>query len=475
VDDIFGKRKPPSTGIARPLGAPDAAKIGSSLPNNDFATAGSRYACSGPELATSGDPPDRTVNAGDAFQHRENVAWVHVQTIEFGADQRPADPGAAQQLQRAIGQFARAADGAIRGTALPFQLQLPRRRQPSGRAGGRRADRPRPARRRPRNDLLAARAEQLRQPTIATNTVHYAQTAARAGSRPRWPQYGPAQSGRDGRLAATALGVSAVSREMAARMRRWPSAVARAALLGAQCGFDLQLVAPRLPPFDTPPGRTESAYLRALTLAGADRHYGDPAAEPEAYRQIEHDLAVITELGFLRYFLMVWDIIRFCAEKDILCQDRGSAANSVVCYALGITLADPIAYNLLVRTFPNGTTRTNGLRRYCPLRISRRTHRRPPIRDMARKLLPTPQRRRTEPDHRSFTAQIRLRHSYSPDPQHPGQPRRRPPQRRDLRRPPHSTVARRSPQHPRNGPTHSFLTRRVIRCVLETPVRLVRR
>ena len=95
------------------------------------------------------------------------------------------------------------------------------------------------------------------------------------------------------------------------------------------------------------------AYLRRLTAEGAQRRYGSWGEErvPGAYRQIEHELALIEQLGFPGYFLVVWDIVDFCRRSNIYCQGRGSAANSAVCYALGITNADAVQLGLLFERF----------------------------------------------------------------------------------------------------------------------------
>ncbi|MGU3502335.1 error-prone DNA polymerase [Mycobacterium sp. C31M] len=127
--------------------------------------------------------------------------------------------------------------------------------------------------------------------------------------------------------------------------------VTAAADLGEQCAFGLALIAPKLPPFDVPPGHTESSWLRQLVAEGARDRYGPPARAPKAYQQIEHELAIIEKLDFPGYFLVVHDITRFCREHDILCQGRGSAANSAVCYALKVTNVDPIANELLFERF----------------------------------------------------------------------------------------------------------------------------
>ena len=95
------------------------------------------------------------------------------------------------------------------------------------------------------------------------------------------------------------------------------------------------------------------AFLRRLTAEGAQRRYGSWGEErvSGAYRQIEHELALIEQLGFPGYFLVVWDIVDFCRRSNIYCQGRGSAANSAVCYALGITNADAVSLGLLFERF----------------------------------------------------------------------------------------------------------------------------
>ncbi|TGD86724.1 error-prone DNA polymerase [Mycolicibacterium sp. CH28] len=139
--------------------------------------------------------------------------------------------------------------------------------------------------------------------------------------------------------------------EMAKVFARHPESVSAAADLGEQCAFGLALIAPQLPPFDVPAGHTEASWLRELVMVGAARRYGPRDGAPEAYAQIERELDVISALNFPGYFLVVHDITQFCRENDILCQGRGSAANSAVCYALGVTAVDPIANELLFERF----------------------------------------------------------------------------------------------------------------------------
>lgn len=139
--------------------------------------------------------------------------------------------------------------------------------------------------------------------------------------------------------------------EMARLFAQRPDAVTAAAELGEQCAFGLDLIAPQLPPFDVPDGHTEDSWLRHLAIAGARDRYGTPESAPGAYAQIEHELKVIAQLTFPGYFLVVHDIARFCRDNNILCQGRGSAANSAVCYALGVTAVDPVDNGLLFERF----------------------------------------------------------------------------------------------------------------------------
>ncbi len=141
--------------------------------------------------------------------------------------------------------------------------------------------------------------------------------------------------------------------EQARRFARWPGVVERAAELGRACAFDLALVAPSLPPYPCPDGLDEMAYLRRLVDEGGTRRYGPRHAErvPGAWAQLDHELDLIDELGFAGYFLVVWDIVEFCRRADIYCQGRGSAANSAVCHALGITNADAVSLGLLFERF----------------------------------------------------------------------------------------------------------------------------
>ncbi|WP_370973842.1 error-prone DNA polymerase [Amycolatopsis sp. cg9] len=204
------------------------------------------------------------------------------------------------------------------------------------------------------NDHLAAMARELRLPTVVSNNVHYAaprdSRLADALAAIRAQRSLEEMEGWLPAAGAAFLRSGAEQRQQFER--RYPGAVARAAKLGQECAVDLTLVAPTLPPFPVPPGHAdEDAYLRHLVMDGAAVRYGTPAEAPDAYAQLERELDVIKALGFAGYFLVVWDIVRFCRENRILAQGRGSAANSAVCFALWICHADPVRWGLLFERF----------------------------------------------------------------------------------------------------------------------------
>lgn len=129
--------------------------------------------------------------------------------------------------------------------------------------------------------------------------------------------------------------------------------------IAAACAFDLSWVRPPLPQFDTAPGHDDDSFLRACTLAGAHERWGDTLSGAQQ-RQLDHELAVIRGLGFAGFFLVMWDAVREARRRDILCQGRGSSANSSVAYCLGITAVDPVANGLLFERFLS-PARANGM------------------------------------------------------------------------------------------------------------------
>jgi len=140
--------------------------------------------------------------------------------------------------------------------------------------------------------------------------------------------------------------------EMARLFARWPDAVTRTGEVAGRIGFDLGQLKYEYPDEPVPPGKSAIAHLGALAWAGANWRY--PAGVPEKVKNtLRHELALIEELNYPNYFLTVHDIVHWARSQGILCQGRGSAANSVVCFCLGITAVDPTApdHDLLFARF----------------------------------------------------------------------------------------------------------------------------
>jgi error-prone DNA polymerase len=194
-------------------------------------------------------------------------------------------------------------------------------------------------------------AKSLGLPWLVTNDVHYA--------HPR------------GRLAhdvLVALRHGATLDEMGTKLRpngewhlkgyaqlakRWQGqeeGLAATLTVAERCAFRLDALRPRLPHFPLPPGVHEDEYLARLVEEGAQERWGWRRTARHD-KQLTHELTLIAKLGLSGYFLIVWDIVRFARREGILCQGRGSAANSAVCYCLGITAVDPIKLELLFERF----------------------------------------------------------------------------------------------------------------------------
>ncbi len=138
-------------------------------------------------------------------------------------------------------------------------------------------------------------------------------------------------------------------REMLTLFQDVPEALANSLVVADRCQFTLENLGYEFPRYPVPAGETMDSFLRKLTWFGADQRYG--SITPPVRKQIEHELALISKLGFSGYFLIVWDIVNYCREESIMVQGRGSAANSAVCYSLGITAADPVGGKLLFERF----------------------------------------------------------------------------------------------------------------------------
>jgi error-prone DNA polymerase len=136
---------------------------------------------------------------------------------------------------------------------------------------------------------------------------------------------------------------------MHALFRDLPDAVANTRRIAERCTFTLASLGYRFPTFPLPPGETPNGFLHQRVERGARTRYG--ALTPRIRAQLDHELAVIARLDLAGYFLIVWEIVEFCRARGILVQGRGSAANSAVCYALGITAVDPIGMELLFERF----------------------------------------------------------------------------------------------------------------------------
>jgi len=139
------------------------------------------------------------------------------------------------------------------------------------------------------------------------------------------------------------------SAEMARLFSDVPDAIGNTVELADRLQFTLKDLGYQFPSYPVPASESEISYLRQLTESGAHGRYR-PYSD-KARRQIERELALIEKLKLAGYFLIVWDIVEFCRREKILVQGRGSAANSAVCYALGITAVDPVGMDLLFERF----------------------------------------------------------------------------------------------------------------------------
>ena len=277
----------------------------------------------------------RRAPKGDCHLTRDDLA-------DLGADQvlvvlPPADAPATDSPNRLAAFGADLADLAERGRRLGADLFLAAQHLYRGDDAKRLA-------------ILSGLAEQYGTPLVATNAVRY-----------HAPDRKPLQDvltcirhhctidTAGWRLAANAERHLKSPAEMARLFRHYPEAVARTVAIAEMCRFSLDALRYEYPE-EVAEGQSPQAVLDRLTWEGAAERYGGTV--PEAVeRQLRYELGLIEQLDYAPYFLTVHDIVRFARSQEILCQGRGSAANSAVCYVLGITAVDPARADLLFERF----------------------------------------------------------------------------------------------------------------------------
>jgi len=200
------------------------------------------------------------------------------------------------------------------------------------------------------NQTLVELAGAFHVPVLATNGVRFASPA----SRPLFDvltcihhHTDLASAGR--RLAPNAERFLKTPADMAALFADRPDAVARTRELADRLQYTMADLGYRFPDYPVPDGETQASFLRKITDVGARERYRP--YHDRARAQIARELDLIDKLQLAGYFLIVWDIVNFCRQHDILVQGRGSAANSAVCYSLGITAVDPVKMDLLFERF----------------------------------------------------------------------------------------------------------------------------
>ena len=206
-----------------------------------------------------------------------------------------------------------------------------------------------------RNQSLLHLASSLRLPVIATNGVRYANTKEREILDVFTSIRHHTTLDRAGLLlAANSMRDLRPELQMAALFRDLPEAIANTRIVSDRLEFSLENLGYRFPHYPVPEGETMVSFLGKRVEEGVRKRYGAPSKRSlldKARAQVRHELALIEKLGFEGYFLIVWDIIRYCRQQGILVQGRGSAANSAVCYALEITAVDPVGMELLFERF----------------------------------------------------------------------------------------------------------------------------
>jgi error-prone DNA polymerase len=205
-----------------------------------------------------------------------------------------------------------------------------------------------------RNQAAVEIARRLDLPILATNGVRY----ARAEQREILDVFTAIHNHRTldsaGRLlAANSERHLKSADDMERLFADLPDAIANTAALSSRLEFTLNDLGYEFPRYPVPEDETMASFLRKRTEEGVRERYGRAAPDlrTRARRQVERELTLIEKLDLAGYFLIVWDLVRFCREHGILVQGRGSAANSAVCYSLGITAVDPVGMDLLFERF----------------------------------------------------------------------------------------------------------------------------
>src|SRR5665213_1858271 len=199
---------------------------------------------------------------------------------------------------------------------------------------------------------LVALAQRLDVPYVATNGVAYIDREdAHLCDVLTCVKYKTALHTAGTLLRPNAEYVLKTPEQMARLFDAYPLAITNTLAIAERCTFRLEKLAGQFPYFPIPEGESSHhSYLRTLVYAGARKRYGWPFSS-KVERQLEYELGIIARMDLSGYFLVVWDISRKARELGVLGQGRGSAANSAVCYALGITAVDPIAGDLLFERF----------------------------------------------------------------------------------------------------------------------------
>lgn len=200
------------------------------------------------------------------------------------------------------------------------------------------------------NEGLVTLAQNADLPVVATNGVQYATPAQRQALDVFTCIRNHTHLDHAGRLLSpNAECHLKPAEEMARLFADLPEAIANTQRISEQLEFTLTDLGYEFPKYDVPENHNADSFLRERTMEGARKRYGTPNGK--VLQQIDKELTLIARLGFSGYFLIVWDMIRYCQQTGIMVQGRGSAANSVVCYCLEITACDPIHYKLLFERF----------------------------------------------------------------------------------------------------------------------------